>query len=196
VVAAPLFPISGSPGPGPAAQDVAEQPKDLSAVITAVLGPNAPAAIAGKVDGTRIAAAGHSDGGSTVAALALDTPLRDTRVDSYLVLSGALPPVPGPYDGQNTGPVLVVQGDRDPYNSVDDARPVYAFTANPPKAFVVVSGGGHTQPYLDDGPQPDAVRAATVDWLNLTLKGDASARARFKGHADSPGTTTLESFGL
>lgn len=197
VVAAPEFPGSGSNSPGPArGDDIPQQPQDLSVVISAILGSRAPAAVAGRIDPDHIAAAGHSDGGSTVAALALNGPVRDYRVRSYMVLSGAIPWMPGPNDGANTGPVLVVQGDQDPYNYVSDARPVYLFSANPPKAFVVAPGAGHTDLYLDDGVQPDTVRAATVDWLNLTLKGQPTARDRFLTHASSPGVTYLESSGL
>ncbi len=197
VVAAPEFPGSGPNSPGPArADDIPQQPQDLSVVITAMLGPGAPAEVAGKIDPAQIAAAGHSDGGSTVAALALNGPVRDYRVRSFLVLAGALPSMPAQYDGANTGPVLVVQGDQDPYNYVSDARSVYLFSHNPPKAFVIAPGAGHTDLYLDDGVQPDTVRAATVDWLNLTLKGQQPARDRFFTHASSPGVTELESSGL
>ncbi len=197
VVAAPEFPGSGSDFPGPAnGNDLFQQAIDLSVVLDALLGPSAPAPVAGRLDTTRIAAAGHSDGGSTVAAKALSTWVRDGRFRGYLVLSGALPPMPGPYDGRNSGPVLVVQGDQDPYNFVSDARPVYVFSANPPKAFVVATGGGHEAPYLGDGVQADTVRAATVDWLDWTLGGDAAAHDRFVARAGSPGVTTLESSGL
>ncbi len=192
VVAAPEFPGSGRDFPGPASgDDIPQQTLDLAMVITAILGPDAPAALAGRVDAGRIAAAGHSDGGSTVGALALDASVRDARIRSYLVLAGALPPMPGPYDGQNNGPVLVVNGDQDPYNLLSDAWPVYLFSANAPKAFVVAPGAGHTDAYLGDGAQPDTVRAATVDWLNWTVKDDGAARDRFVDHTTSPGTTTL-----
>lgn len=195
VVAAPEFPISGSDFPGPAREDdIPQQPGDLSAVVTFMLGPKSP--VAGQVDAARVAAAGHSDGGSAVTALALDDAVRDPRITSYLVLSGAVPYMPfGTYDGANPGPLMVVQGNNDVYNSDSDALGVYA-SSRPPRAYLSVLGGSHEGPFLDGGPQPTTVRAATAAWLDLTVRHQAGALDRLRAFGQVPGSTSLNDEGF
>jgi predicted dienelactone hydrolase len=61
LVAAPEFPGSAANLPGtPIETDIAEQAQDVSFVISQLL-----SGVAGPLDPTRIAVAGHSDGGST-----------------------------------------------------------------------------------------------------------------------------------
>lgn len=195
VVAAPEFPISGSDPPGPAREDdIPQQPGDLSAVVTFLLAPRSP--FAGRVDPTRVAAAGHSDGGSTIAALALNDAVRDPRITSYLVLSGAVPFMPfGTYDGANAGPLMVVQGNHDISNSDGDALGVYV-SARLPRAYLSVIGGSHEGPFLGDGPQPTTVRAATVAWLDLTVRHQSDALDRLRAFGHVPGSTNLNDEGF
>lgn len=112
------------------------------------------------------------------------------------VATTALPYIPfGGYDWQNPGLLLVVQGGADPYNAYASARRVYLNAARWPKAMVRVIGGGHSYPYLGDGFQSDTVRAATVDWLDWTVKGQDAA-GRFLARSTRPGTTALERAGF
>jgi hypothetical protein len=67
LVAAPVFPDSANTLPGSPVSNYPEQAFDLSFIITSLLGGRA-----GPVDPTRIAVAGHSDGGTDVALLALN----------------------------------------------------------------------------------------------------------------------------
>ena len=86
-VAAPEFPASARDLPGdPSRDDLEGQAADMSAVITALLDGRA-----GPIDPHRIAVAGHSDGGTTVAEMLLNPRDADPRVAAYLVLSGATP---------------------------------------------------------------------------------------------------------
>ena len=68
--------------------------------------------LAGLINPAKIAVAGHSDGGDTVAALAANTCCRDPAVTAAIVLAGVeRPQCPAPTSPQPTPPILFVQGD-------------------------------------------------------------------------------------
>jgi len=163
LVVAPASPGSAQDLPGaPVRTDIAEQARDLSFLITSLLG-----GAAGAVDPARIAVAGHSDGGSAIAVLALNPAFHDPRISSYLVLSGALPDgVAGSSGGTaEPGRLLVVVGSDDEYGNLPASTAVFTSAAMA-KTLVVADGGGHLGPYLASGPLADEVRAATVQFLN------------------------------
>ena len=190
VVAAPEFPISGSDGDSyglPREDDGSNQPGDLSAVISHLL---ADPAYAPSIDGSRIGVAGHSDGGETAAAMALNSAYHDPRVSAFEVLSGALAGVNGGTWGpSNAGALLAVSGDQDP--NYAHARQV-AVVARAPKGFMAILGGGHLPPYIDDTDQGRQVRAATVDFWNRWLRGDVYAGTWLVNDAGKPGVTRLD----
>jgi fermentation-respiration switch protein FrsA (DUF1100 family) len=167
LVAAPEFPGSAADLAGsPVETDIAGQALDVSFVITQLLG-----GVAGPVDPTRIAVAGHSDGGSTIATMALNPAYADTRVSAYLVLSGAIPSdtVGGSWGtGSTAGTLLAIVGDDDEYGNLPATISVVD-TAMMTKALVTVPGGDHLGIYLNDDSTAQAVRAATVLYLNLAL---------------------------
>ena len=134
------------------------QPSDLSAVISAAIGT-------GRIDPTRIVLAGHSDGGSTVAAMALTSSFRDPRAIGFIVLSGEPGAFPSPYGPANGGPMLVMVGDRDEYGNWPGTRRVFDRAAAP-RAFVSIHGGRHIDPFVTTGRQPSAVRIAIIDFLH------------------------------
>ena len=92
LVAAPVFPDSTDLYPGSPVSDYADQAEDMSFVITSLLHSHVVS-----VDPTRIAVAGHSDGGTDVALLALDPAYADPRVRAVVCLSGELPSGVAPY---------------------------------------------------------------------------------------------------
>ena len=66
---------------------------------------------------TQVGAAGQSDGGDTVAALAASTCCTDRRLKAVAVLSGAeWPPMPGRYFPGRAPPMLFTQGTADTIN--------------------------------------------------------------------------------
>jgi poly(3-hydroxybutyrate) depolymerase len=158
-VAAPASPgLAAGAGPLDRSQSW-RQPGDLSAVITQLVGE-------GGIDTGRIAVAGHSDGGTNVARMALVPGYRDSRVTATLVLSGALP---SGRDGLGSGPMLVAVGDHDEYGNWPGTFLVYM--ASPaPRAFIRITGGSHLATYVDGSVPGRAIRAATTDFLVAALR--------------------------
>ena len=122
VVAAPVFPLENAAAPGgPNESDLINQPKDMSFVITRLLALNARReTVLGKIDSSRIAVAGHSDGAETALAVAYDRRFRDPRVRAAIVLSGAALPGMGAFPPSGP-PLLAVQGTADPINAPSTA---------------------------------------------------------------------------
>lgn len=162
LVVAPESPGSAQNLPGtPVRTDITGQAGDLSFVVTQLLH-----GAAGPVDPTRISVAGHSDGGSAVAILALNAIYHDPRIASYLVLSGAIPDgIGGPWGGvDQPGRLLVVVGSADEYGNLPASTAVYD-TAAMVKTLVVANGGDHLDTYLGTAPLTEAVRAAILSFL-------------------------------
>lgn len=179
LVIAPELPDAASDLPGAPTRDIAEQARDVSFVLDAVI-----AGRAGPVDPSRISVIGHSDGGSVVATLALNSALRDPRFRAYAVLSGAIPEqvTVGEWDsGSDVAPMLVAVGDLDEYGDLPAAQSVFA-RAGHPSAIVHVADGDHLRMYIDPSPEGDALRALIVDFLD-------------RATASSPTATTLDDLG-
>ena len=119
------FPLSNSATPGgPVAQDVQNQPADVSFVIDEVLAASsAPGSVVGNaIDVEVIAASGHSNGAITTYGLVANSCCRDQRIDAAIVLSGALSPFAGGvYDLADTPPMLVVHGVNDVLTNYNQA---------------------------------------------------------------------------
>jgi dienelactone hydrolase len=151
---------SGLPGP-PTRGDILGQAADLSFVISQAL-----TGVAGPVDPARIAVAGHSDGATAVAALALNPSLHDARIGQYLVLSGAMPDGADPSaPSSRAGALLVAVGDADEYGNLGASAELYGAVLMP-KAFVVAQGGDHAGTYLAPDPLASSMRAATRAFLD------------------------------
>lgn len=166
LVLAPESPDSASDLPGtPIRSDVSGQAQDLSFVVTAAL-----AGTFGPVDPGRVSAAGHSDGGSAVATVALNSSYHDSRIGNYLVLSGAIPDgVDGSWGtAPETGRLLVVVGDEDEYGNLPASTEVYD-TATMAKTLAVARGGDHMDTYLADTVLAQQVRAETLAFLAGTV---------------------------
>jgi fermentation-respiration switch protein FrsA (DUF1100 family) len=164
VVAAPVFPDSADTLPGTPVSDFPDQARDLSFVISSLLGSRtAP------VDPARIAVAGHSDGGSDVALLALNPAYADHRIRAYLSLSSEMPSgVDGPWDSITPGTLLVAVGTADEYGLLPRSTQVYQ-AAKMAKVLLTVAGGDHLGPFIGTSFQSDSVRAETVVFLHLAL---------------------------
>ncbi len=193
-VAAPYLPGERPDIPGsPDEADRAQEPADLTAVISAVLsaGADPSSPLAGLVDPARVAVAGHSDGAMAVAALTLDSAYHDPRIKAALILSGAELGVPGgAYGVTPSVPVLIAQGTADPVNNPSAANGLFA-VARGPKALLWILGAGHLPPYVTAGVQQDILRAATADFLDVALRPSRAGLERLAHDGDTPGMTAL-----
>lgn len=196
VVAAPDYPRSnqdavGGVTFGGGVADTHNQPADASFVIDQVLKDKQLGRV---VDAKRIGASGHSLGGITTYGLAYSACCRDKRIKAALPMSGfggLVEPIEKyVWDGQP--PLLALHGNADgtvPY--VSDVNTLA--WAKPPKFLVTFIGAGHVVPFLGgDTAQAMALKQATVDFLDLYLKGDKSALDRLRTHANVPGEVSLD----
>ena len=143
LVAAPTFPDSTNTLPGSPVSNYPEQARDISFVISSLLG-----GVEGPVDPSRIAVAGHSDGGTDIALLALNPQYADPRIRAYISLSGEIPGgVSGPWGVPSTGAVLVAVGTADQYGLLGPATQIYQ-AAEMPKALLTLAGGDHLTTFI------------------------------------------------
>jgi dienelactone hydrolase len=193
VVAAVTFPYTSSNSPGgPDLEDFANQPADMSAVISGVLADarGHGTALVSLVDARDIAAAGHSLGGVTVLGLVANTCCRDRRVSAAVVMSGDAIAFPtGTRDLASAPPLLFVHGNADP--TVPYVSSVDAFNAaRGPKGLLAVVGGDHGAPVDPNGRAFSSVVSTTTDFFDAYLKHDSTAAGRLSGDAKA-GVTTL-----
>lgn len=164
LVAAPTFPDSANTLPGTPVSDFADQARDLSFVISSLLGGRA-----GPVDTSRIAVAGHSDGGSDVDVLALDPNFADPRIRAYLSMSGDIEVgLPGPWDAATAGAFEAVVGTDDEYDELPKTTAAFQ-TADMHKVMITVAGGDHLGMYVGSSPLSVALREETLRFLAEAL---------------------------
>ncbi len=170
LVAAPDFPGSASDHPGaPTESDIPEQARDMSFVLDTLLSGGE-----GPIDTAHVAAAGHSDGGSTVVVLAEQPEYTDRRFDAYLVLAGQIPDgVAGPWNAPTPGTLLAMVGSDDQYGNLQLTRTAYDADQGV-KAMVVVPGGDHLQLFVGSGPLSTLARELTLRYLQAVFAPGAS----------------------
>jgi dienelactone hydrolase len=193
-------PGSSSYFPGtPEVADIANDTLDLSAALSNVeAGP-----LGGRVNRWEVAAVGHSNGGSAVANLALNSAFVSNRFNAYVVLTGGIPfgQMPGSFGARNNGPILVMVGTKDEFGNYtpqpggDGTELVYN-TAGSSRAMVTIAGATHFSAYIGTGIQADDTRAAIVNFLNVAEDHDANARAAFGREIAADGLSAQENLSL
>jgi dienelactone hydrolase len=159
-VAAPVFPHAVGPDANEA--DLPNEPADLSFVISSLIG-------APYVDATRIAVAGHSDGGEAALATGFQAGMADPRVRAVIALS--VQPLTGSVIERPGGlPILFAQGDEDTVNPYSRGVAAYA-QAVPPKFLLILHGAGHLPPFNGQSPWAAVVDRVTIDFLDQYLAG-------------------------
>ncbi len=197
VVAAPIFPLSSTRLPGGAA-DLVNQPADVSFVISEMLrltvDPAGP--YAGRIQGDRIAVAGHSLGAMTTLGVAFHSCCLDNRVRAGIVLAGRERPFPtGTFFPGTRTPILIVHGDADPLLPLEGARQIYD-DALGPRFLLTVLGGDHDSPYVGVNgqvrPGTRLVMTATLDFLDHYLRGRPDGLDRLRNNLDGQPLARLE----
>ena len=194
VVAAPIFPLTNANTPGGANEsDLVNQPRDLSFVITQLLGRDASrySVLSRLIRRHEIAVSGQSDGGSTALAVACDSQFVDHRIGAAMVLSGAEIPGVGGYNfPAPSPPLLAVQGTADTSNAPASTYR-YFDLAPQPKFLLSLLGAGHLPPYTTQQPQLAIVERETIAFLDRYLKRIPGARSLMWRAGKVAGIATL-----
>jgi dienelactone hydrolase len=194
VVAAPVFPLENANAPGgPDESDLINQPTDMRFVISRVLQASGAGAgpLAGLVDPTRIAVAGHSDGGETALAAAYSRDFRDRRIGAAVILAGArMGGVGGFSFHAGSPPLLAAQGTGDTINDPKFTDAFYG-QAHRPKFLLRLLGAEHLPPYTREQPQLGIVERVTVAFLDAYLKRRPGALQRLGALGSVPRTSVL-----
>jgi len=187
VVAAPRFPLTSDRGdPYDVVGDFVNQPGDISFVLTQLLeGP-----LRSRIDATRVGAAGLSLGGATTYGLVESPCCRDPRLRAAAAFDAVRAPIRGSFE-QNKIPLLIAHIDSDVAVPYATAQQAFTDSASP-KWLLTFHGGLHPEAY-ENSPSPHD-RTATqtsIDFFDLTLLGDPSARARLLHDGEHPGESTI-----
>lgn len=188
IVAAPVLPDSTDLYAGSPVSNYADQALDISFVITSLLHDEAL-----PVDPTRIAVAGHSDGGTDVALLTLDPAYADPRVRAYVCLSGEMPTGVAPYAvGASHAALLVAVGSADQYGLYPRSTQVFQAARADGEAMLVEPGGDHLGSFLGATPAAAAMRDAVTQFLELALEPQTPTSAAIDAALGVPAAQGLQ----
>jgi dienelactone hydrolase len=174
VVAAPTYPHTHAGTAHFDRRDIAQQPADATAVIDGLraLDENPADPLAGRIDGDRVAAVGHSAGGYTTTGLF--TAGHDARLRSAVVIAGWQ--ATGAFDGP-PATMLFIHGSADHVIPAAIGRAAYDQVPWS-KFFLLLQRRWHSD-YLRPGqPGYRLVRDTVLDFLRWTLNGDETAHRR------------------
>jgi dipeptidyl aminopeptidase/acylaminoacyl peptidase len=164
VVAAPSFPLEDpSRGFGLDRGDIPNEATDVSFVITSLLAESG----ARKIDPTRVAAVGHSDGADVVLLVGYGSGHVDPRVRA--VVADAPDPMTGAIQASST-PLLLVQGTADsvvPYSASQD---VFGQIRGPVDYLSLV-GADHLPPIAGPTPWTPVLDESVAAFLDATVAG-------------------------
>jgi len=176
--------------------DLVNQPADMSYVLSRLLALNAQPhdPFSGLLNAHEIAAAGQSDGGDTVAALAANACCTDRRITAAAVLSGAeWPPMPGRYFAHGAPPMLFVQGSADTVNPPWTSLQLYQQDQGRARYYLDLFGANHLLPYWGTNPVERLVARVTLAFFDRYVLGQPQARATMTRDGNVSGTAALVS---
>ena len=156
--------------------DLVNQPQDMSYVLTRLLALSARPgdSFSGLLDPHEVGAAGQSDGGDTVAALAANTCCTDRRLKAVAVLSGAeWPPMPGRYFPGGAPPMLFTQGSADTINPPWASLQLYRADSGGARYYLDLFGASHLIPYEGTNPVERLTARVTLAFFDRYVLGQA-----------------------
>jgi alpha-beta hydrolase superfamily lysophospholipase len=180
VVAAPRFPLtSPNASGGLDPNDVFNQPKDMSYVVTSVLRKSAQSTgtLSGLVAPSEVGLAGHSEGAITTLGF-FNSCCRDARIKAAVVIDGDPEMYPsGEYHFGGDPPLLVVHGTADallPFSQM-----VGLFNgAKGPKGLLALEGADHLAWLAPSSKWFNSAVKTTTDFFDAYLRDDMSALNR------------------
>lgn len=196
MVVAPDFPRTNGEAPEDLRDlaDYVNQPADVTYVADRVLEMGEPGGpLAGLIAKDHIGISGLSLGGATTYPLLFNSCCREDRYVAAILMSALELPFEGhAYDYSRRIPVLAFAGTEDTSIPYELQQEVISRLAGP-KWNVTLPGGLHSPPF-ENGPSPqdDLVMATTVDFWDLTLRGDESAAARLVADASVDGLAFVD----
>ncbi len=194
VVAAVDFPRTSCQVADPYEADLVNQPRDVSYALSRLLELSAePGEVFhGLLDRHEVGAAGQSDGGDTVAALAANGCCTDHRLTAVAVLSGAeWPLMPGPYFAHGAPPMLFVQGSADTINPPGTSLQLYRADGERARYYLDLFGLDHMTPYTGTNPAEQLVARVTLAFYNRYLLGRAGALAAMTREGNASGAALV-----
>jgi hypothetical protein len=174
VVAAVDFPLTNCHVAEPDESDLSNQPADMAFVIGRLLSLSARPRhrLTGLISASRVAVAGHSDGGDTVAAMAAASCCRYPGLRAVIVLAGAeWAPLPGTWFTAPTPPMLFVQGTADTWNPPAASMQLYGGDTTGTRYYLALFGADHFSPYEGVRAPEPVVERVTIDFLDRYLAG-------------------------
>ena len=198
VVAAVNFPLTNCTVHNAPESDVSNQPADMAYVIRQLLAVSGQpqGRMSGLISDTKIAVAGHSDGGNTVAAMAGASCCKDHKLRAAIVLAGN--EWPWGSDRWFTGrtpPVLFVQGTDDSWNDPKYSMQLYQADTSGTRYYLDLFGFGHFTPYEGHSAPEPIVARVTVDFLDHFVAGQQGRLASMRQAGYVPGVAELASAG-
>ena len=178
--------------------DLVNQPQDMSYVLTRLLALSARPgdSFSGLLDPHEVGAAGQSDGGDTVAALAANTCCTDRRLKAVAVLSGAeWPPMPGRYFPGGTPPMLFTQGSADTINPPWTSLQLYRADGADARYYLDLFGASHLIPYEGTNPVERLTARVTLAFFDQYVLGQPNALETMTRDGNVTGTAALVSGG-
>lgn len=188
VVAAPEFPLADPAVAGARLDetDLTHEPDDVRFVLRSLLAGTDP--LRGRIDGRRVAVAGHSDGAEVALAIATGPePPAGPSIRAVIAMSGQ--PLVGAH--RPNPPILVTQGDADTVNAPALGVAVYQ-GATAPKFLLTLLGGGHLPPLMAGSAWLPTIEAVSGDFLDAYLTGERSRPTRLAAEGNVPSLTTLQ----